>query len=101
MKQGMHRHLSWKGLAKWHRFSLPCFLLLPTGHSINVRQALLRSKHLIIEEESGHLPVSGADVMKYSNEQVTLAEVMGLKRQISRCGKATLQICMVVCPSET
>lgn len=55
---------------------------------LNVKQGLLRSKYLITEEESGYLPVSGADIMKYGKEQVTLGEVMGQKRQVLWFGEA-------------
>jgi len=82
----MHKHPRWKGLVKLYRFALPCFLLLPSGYS-NVRQVPLGSKR-IIEEESGHMPVSDAGITKYGNERVTLGEVMGQKRQIAWCGEA-------------
>lgn len=68
---------------------------------------LLRGKHLIIEEEPGCLPVSGAGIMQYKAEQVILGEVMAWEKLWPRRGKCggverhTLHICMVMCLSET
>lgn len=84
----MHRHPSWKGLVKLHRFSSPSFPPFFSSCVLNVKQGLLRSKYLITEEESGHLPVSGAGIMKYGKEQVTLGEVMGQKRRVLWFGEA-------------
>lgn len=91
MKQGMHRCPKRRGLAKWHRFSSPCFPL-PAGPPRNVRRGLLRGKHLVAGEESGHLPASGVTkhvgVMKYDKERVTLREAVGQERLMPWRGEA-------------